>query len=223
MIARTLTAIVSSMAAVVLVAATGCSVSPESNQAFVALVKRVKALEENQKNSLRTVDTLAYDLETMDRDMQALKKTLSEATLAGTSEESAQRLEDALGRVEGMAKRIDELSKRVAEQNKAMERMAAKVAENARKPARVVDGSAERSAASPRRGASKTTRASSPPRLSQVSRSKLIGTYHKVQPGDTLHQVARRYNVSSAELCRANHIPMSALLYPGQQIYIPRI
>ncbi|MDN5346499.1 MAG: hypothetical protein PWP65_63 [Clostridia bacterium] len=42
-----------------------------------------------------------------------------------------------------------------------------------------------------------------------------------VQPGDTLWGIARRFDLSLADLIAANDLPNPDLIYPGQLIYLP--
>lgn len=42
-----------------------------------------------------------------------------------------------------------------------------------------------------------------------------------VRPGDTLPDIARRYNISPWTLATMNHIASPALLYPGQELVVP--
>lgn len=54
-----------------------------------------------------------------------------------------------------------------------------------------------------------------------VSKSGAAGFYYQVRPGDTLLGLSRRYKSSSAKICKANSLAMSATLVAGQNIYIP--
>ena len=44
---------------------------------------------------------------------------------------------------------------------------------------------------------------------------------HRVEPGDTLSSIARRYHVTAANLAEANSIERSEALHPGQKLVIP--
>lgn len=44
---------------------------------------------------------------------------------------------------------------------------------------------------------------------------------YRVQPGDTLYEIAERFGTSVPVLARINHIKNPGLLYPGQQIKLP--
>ncbi|HHX51181.1 MAG TPA: L,D-transpeptidase family protein [Clostridia bacterium] len=45
--------------------------------------------------------------------------------------------------------------------------------------------------------------------------------YYTVKPGDTLWQVAQRFNTTMAELQRLNYLPDPSLIYPGQRLRLP--
>lgn len=44
---------------------------------------------------------------------------------------------------------------------------------------------------------------------------------HRVEPGDTLSSIARRYHVTAASLAEANSVDRSEALHPGQKLVIP--
>lgn len=48
-------------------------------------------------------------------------------------------------------------------------------------------------------------------------------TRYTVQPGDTLYNISRRYNVNVASLASANGLTMNSWLYTGQQLVIPGV
>lgn len=48
------------------------------------------------------------------------------------------------------------------------------------------------------------------------------GSYHMVQPGETLGKLAAKYGVKSGAILSANGLPSSAAVLPGQSIFIPR-
>lgn len=49
----------------------------------------------------------------------------------------------------------------------------------------------------------------------------LTGTFHLVQPGETLALLALRYRVGLEELAAANHLTLPAILFRGQRLLIP--
>jgi murein DD-endopeptidase MepM/ murein hydrolase activator NlpD len=44
--------------------------------------------------------------------------------------------------------------------------------------------------------------------------------YHKAAPNETLGEIARRYDMSVNEICRLNGMELSAVLVPGQKVFI---
>lgn len=48
-----------------------------------------------------------------------------------------------------------------------------------------------------------------------------IRTFHTVQRGETLFQIARHYAITVSELAQANNLSDSTLIYAGQQLIIP--
>jgi len=187
----------------------GCTVSPDNSKAFIELAKRVQALEENQKKSMRTLDTVAYDLEAMEREMQEIKTTLT--TVASAPTERSGELADALRRVGLIEQQIKDMSKQVSEQAKAAERKAAASAQA------VAPAAKTPTQAAPRKASAK------PSNLSAAPRRQPSGFYHQIAPGETIQAIARRYDVPSSSLTRANRLPASAQLIPGQPIFIPKM
>jgi LysM repeat protein len=47
------------------------------------------------------------------------------------------------------------------------------------------------------------------------------GSYYQVKEGDTLQSIAKTHNVTAAEICRANRLPMTAVPRPGSPLFIP--
>jgi LysM repeat protein len=47
------------------------------------------------------------------------------------------------------------------------------------------------------------------------------GSYYQVKEGDTLQSIAKTHNVTAAEICRANRLPMTAVPRPGSSLFIP--
>ena len=198
------------------IVAAGCSVSPDKSKAFVQMAKRVQALEENQKKTVATVDTISYDLETVERDILGLKANLADAAASG---QTGPELGEALKRVEQLERKVKDLNAQLGKQTKVVESMGQQVKKNATKATKA--STSAKPAAKPRKAS--TRKSSRPTRLSDVPRRQATGFYYQVSPGDTLHSIARRYNQSSANLCRVNNIPVTAPLYPGQSIYVPRL
>ena len=54
--------------------------------------------------------------------------------------------------------------------------------------------------------------------LDQVTGGTILP--YRVQPGDTLADIARKYHVSEEQLMRWNHIQNAGMLYVGQQLKI---
>lgn len=46
--------------------------------------------------------------------------------------------------------------------------------------------------------------------------------YYTIKSGDTLYQIARRYNINPELLASMNGLNMSDYIYPGQNIMIPK-
>lgn len=55
--------------------------------------------------------------------------------------------------------------------------------------------------------------------MSEITQSNF---YHVVLPGDTLYKLSKQYDVPLKELIRVNNIAPPYVIYPGQQILIPK-
>jgi LysM repeat protein len=56
------------------------------------------------------------------------------------------------------------------------------------------------------------------PSSQKASPSKGAARYHDVSPGETLYQIANRYNMSVDELCRLNNLKPNQAIRPGQKL-----
>ncbi|NIR17928.1 MAG: LysM peptidoglycan-binding domain-containing protein [Desulfobacterales bacterium] len=46
--------------------------------------------------------------------------------------------------------------------------------------------------------------------------------YHRVQQGETLYGIAKKYGISLAELCRLNQISTGQAIKPGQKLLVSK-
>jgi len=63
--------------------------------------------------------------------------------------------------------------------------------------------------------------ARAPPAPSPHPEPEVVGVTHVVAPGETLWRIARAYRVSPEEVALANHLPESAKVVAGQELFIP--
>src|SRR4030095_10078679 len=52
---------------------------------------------------------------------------------------------------------------------------------------------------------------------------KHVGVYHEVRQGQTLWSIARTYGIGIQTLARVNQISDTAVLSPGQKLYVPGV
>jgi len=50
--------------------------------------------------------------------------------------------------------------------------------------------------------------------------SSSVRRYHKVQSGESLYQIARKYNISFEKLLKINNLSKNKVIYPGQKLLI---
>ena len=81
---------------------------------------------------------------------------------------------------------------------------------------------AQARSSAPRRASSASSPRSSSAKPTIKARQAPSGFYYKVRVGDTIKKLSSKYDISSAKICRANRLPLSATLLSGQQIYIPK-
>lgn len=48
-----------------------------------------------------------------------------------------------------------------------------------------------------------------------------VGIYHRVEPGESPHRIARAYDIPLIELLEANDLPDPGLVRPGQSLWVP--
>ena len=59
-----------------------------------------------------------------------------------------------------------------------------------------------------------------PLRIQKKSVVRTQKAYHQVQPGETLYRIAKKYEISLAELCRLNQISAGQAIRPGQKLLV---
>lgn len=196
----------------------GCTISSEKDPAFIKMKRKLTALEDEQKDTKRSIENLYFECDTLAQDLSSVKTA---AKARGASPGAGRQLETAIKRIHELGEEVKRLDAALTSQKKKTEtRLAALKRTGSSASSRRSGGSsAMTSSVSRKRPTSSTARASS-------SRSRTPtqpkGFYYKVRQGDTLQRVAKKHSVTSAQICRANRMPMSATLYSGQLIYIPR-
>ena len=55
-----------------------------------------------------------------------------------------------------------------------------------------------------------------------MSESNNYFTYYKIEKGDNLYQISRKYNVNHKLLAAINGIKDNEYIYPGQELLIPK-
>jgi len=190
-----------------LLSLTACTVSPEKSPAYLKLSEKVKEILEKQESNQRSLETLYVEVDGLIDDLEKMKTDVKTLAAAGGSQKDValamQKVSALEEQVKVVTASLEANKKELTEAKSAVARIGK---EAASRPARTVDSSSKTSVA--------TASAPAP--------AKPSGFYYKVQQGDTLQSIAGKYDVTSADICRANRLPLSAAIYPGQSIYIPR-
>lgn len=198
-----------------------CTADVEQQPAFKKMQQKLAEMEEAMGKNQEKLDTLFLDVGYFTEDMKALKKDLQKMASAedqtgGTQMESLnarlQKMEESLARLGKQLGQTTEAQKKTADQAAAALKTAESAKNLAEKAAK--QKSPSPTAAAPAASAKKSTKPAS-------AQEKPKGYYYTVQKGDTILKVAQKHNLTSAELLRANHMPMDATLYAGQKIYVP--
>ncbi|MBN1866997.1 LysM peptidoglycan-binding domain-containing protein [Candidatus Sumerlaeota bacterium] len=190
-----------------------CTVSSEHAAQMQKLEQRIAALEEFKKTSKSSVEAVYFDMDNLTERVRVIEATAkSGGATAAEIEPVVKRLRELEQRLGAVTTQIQANAEAVATQKNEIK---AAVKSQDRKAETVVSAKSDKPVA---------TRVSSrrSGRSATVSRAVPRGFYYNVREGETLQAIARKHNVTSAQICRANRIPMSALIYAGQQIYIPR-
>ena len=216
------------------IAFTGCNVNPEKSPAFIKLRNQAARLEETQKATEDDVKQVYTQIGDLQEEVRALRAA------AGASGRSSPDLSAATGRIEALEQRVAELQTALAAQKKefdtALAAQSKRTEDRLAKLGKTVGKTTERPAATraaPGPAQTRPTRDSSvaapkperaPGRAGANTEAgpKSRGFYYKVQRGDTLQTVAKRFSTSTQQICGDNHLPASAKLVPGQQLYIVR-
>ena len=176
----------------------GCNVNPEKSQAFVALLGRVKALEEGQKKAADSIKGINIDVTTLDESVRALKTDI--AGMGGNPQQ-----------VDAVNKRIEALEQQV--QALASKTTGAKPAADAAAPKK---GEAAKPETKPA-----TSKAPAAPKPAAEGAAQPKGKYYTMQPGDTLQSVAQKNGTTAAKLAAGSGMPADWSPMPGQSIFIP--
>jgi LysM repeat protein len=200
----------------------GCGGSVEQNASFKALSKRVKDLEDKQVGQTKKLDELGLDVTTALQDVANVQAGLQSA--GGASPEIKKQLDDLAARLA-----------QVEEKAQSAKGAAAAEAEAQPEPAEAADAAGDSAAAVAAGDAAQTdapkAKAKAAKKRAKIARAKKAapaepvapsGFYYSVQKGDTLSSVAQANGISSEALAQANHLPLSAALLGGQQIFVPK-
>jgi LysM repeat protein len=207
-------AIVSTLLVALLASAlvmTGCTVSAEKDPAYVKLAARLKALEETQAKNQRSVESIYLDVDILTEELKKVGKEIRTAAAGGNPETEAA----TMTRLAKIEEQLQTLEQGLAAQKKEIEQ-AMQSARQVRTPAPSIGAPA--AVATPRAGG---VRPATTPRVSAAP-VQPRGFYYKVAVGDTLQSIAQKNGVSSAEILKANGLPMDAQIRAGQNIFIPK-
>lgn len=197
-----------------------CQVDPEKSPAFAQMQEKLKKLDDDQKKLQHGVEAVSFEMDELGNTVKALKKATPQA---GASPELAAAL-DRIAKLEDKVKALSEPAPKKAAAPSGDEAPAADGGKPAAKSAHETaapKASSSKSAKSTAKPAAKTGAASASENAGTSSETPRKGFYYQVKPGDSLQSVAEANGISTADLSKANHLPASAALYPGQPIYIP--
>lgn len=220
---------------------TACTMDPEKSPAYSKLSTKLKALEDNQTRTQKSLENLYISLDTLDDDVKNLKGA---AQTASASPEMKKDLATALQKVGQLEQQLKALSETAGSAKKESETAKAAAAKSVASTGKAAEDPAAAKAAAGKPGAGKSSAekpaagksvaakpaegkpaaetSKAPAARASKAETKAKGFYYQVRQGDTLESIARTHKLSSADLCRANNLPLSAPLYPGQSIYVPQ-
>jgi LysM repeat protein len=181
----------------------GCQMDPEKSPAVAKLQEQVKKLEADQKKTKDEFDSFQMTNEKIADDVKTLKGKMGTVVSP-----DAAALADRVAKLEQQTK---ELADAIEAHKKPSPDVAVPSSNKTSDGAPTVKPDKVVTPKPPKGTAAATPRAE----------TKSKGSYYQVKQGDTLQSVAQAHGISSADLCKANHLPTEATLYPAQQIYIP--
>ncbi|MDX2175255.1 MAG: LysM domain-containing protein [Candidatus Sumerlaeia bacterium] len=215
-----------SLAGAVLLA--GCNAKPENSP-----VIRKKFAEMDQMKS--DVDQMQVSLTSISADIRVMTDQLSEMRALNPDSPGSSEIINRLNTLEERLKSSEDNAQKLvaaASVQKASAPAPAPAANTSPAPAKAAEPAP---AAKPRAEVAKASTqpkaapkpqpksgaALSPKQASGKSTASAT-SYHKVASGDTLAAISRRYNVSVADIMKANRLPEGAKLLQGQTLYIPK-
>ncbi len=213
-----------SLVSLLVLGLTSCNVNPQKSPSFVKLQSRVSKLEDGRKKADNSLTAIYFNVDTLDEEVGSLKSTVT--SLSKSSNSNPKLLTESLNRIKALEQQLKKIQTELAAQKQENAKNLASQKKTIEQQAAALKTAERKAAARPTTGArasvaSKTvTTAASSTRISKAP-PKRGGFYYRVKKGDTLQDIGKRYKISSAKICRANHLPLSATLIPGQSIYIP--
>jgi LysM repeat protein len=162
-------------------------------------------LEENP-----TIIALAKRLESIEADVKSMRAELdSTYDDVNSLKQSATELKDGVSRVQTVDTRLAKIEKDLAGVGTAVEQL------KKARPVAAREVTAEGKPAEEKPSAKRE--------LQKETYAIPKGFYYTTQKDDTLESVASKFKVSTGELLLKNHLPAGVKLYPGQQIFIPKL
>ena len=195
-----------------------CNASPQKNPAFVKLTNRVDALEDTTKKIENSLKDMSFEVGLLEDQVESAKKNLRQIAMAAPAD--TQSVDAAMKNITAMEKQIKQLQVKLESQEKEFDSALKKQGRRIESVKAVPQSRTEVKTAVTSKPAKSSVKTSAKEMVKEESARS--GFYYKVGSGDTLNSISRRYGVSLASLSKANHIPMTAEILPGQSIYVPR-
>ncbi|MFP4581349.1 MAG: LysM peptidoglycan-binding domain-containing protein [Candidatus Sumerlaeia bacterium] len=193
-----------------------CNVSPEKDPAFLKMAGKIKALEDAQNKTQRSVESLYLDVDIL---TEELKKVGKDIRSLAQNDPNSEKMMTTLSELEKLQSQLNMIQAKLDKQQAELSETSATVTKLKNRPATVVQASPK-----PRTSAAATSTKS--PQASAAKpkpeEKKAAGFYYQVKKDDTLQSIAEKFKIGSADILRANRLPMSAAIFPGQSIYIPQ-
>lgn len=206
--------ILSMISLLIVLVLTGCGPAVEKSSSFKAAVNQVERIDEDLKMGLNRLGRLDNSLDSMNTQINKLHRKWERVSpdkivaLEQRLDTIEQSLNTNLNTLVALNKRLDNMAKENRKQVVAM------------KKAKKSTGRVEARIKPENKAADrKTTRKVA---LAEPQTVKPSGFYYTLKQGESINDVASRYETTPSNLQKINRFPKGRMVMAGTQIYIPR-